>query len=106
MKIYASRYEREIQKYVGKNVWILANSWRWIEYHYIKPIRYDHGDLYYCRVAKDLVMDHLLEDYDFQHLYKTPWEDITIAEPLDILTDEEMQGFLMHSRDEYFGGNV
>lgn len=106
MKIYAGRYNHEIEKYIGKHVWILARSWRWplTGEYYIQPIKYDHGELTYHRVAVDIFTDRLVSDEDLTWEHTIPWSDVDIVRPLDILDDFEMQEHSIGSRDKYFGG--
>ena len=104
MKIYASRYGHEIDKYIGKDVWVLADSWRWSQPAYIKPIRYDYGNLIYNLIDIDIFMDRLVDDVDLERERCVPWEDIRLHKPLEILTDAEIQEHHMKYRDDYFGG--
>lgn len=106
MKIYASRYAHAIEQYIGKGIWVLASSWRWMQKAYIRPIKYDHGILIYNRVDIDIFEDRLVDDLDLERERNSPWSDIDLAYPLETLTDEEMMEHYIKNRDDYFGGEV
>lgn len=119
MKIYANRKEKSLQDFANKDVWVLANLWGDTSYYvYVKVLKVANNmyrGLYYKlkviytsldgapvlprTVVPSIEEDTTLEDnvrwyiHDFESKYTCTClydGQVSIAKPLNILTDEEM----------------
>lgn len=98
MKIYSSKHTLNdtqlLHKYLGKDVWILADNDYWFSPKYIRLLRlvdgrlcyncFWNGDFDYFRANPERLEDYLATPY-FASI-----KDIHVVYPLDLLTTEDV----------------